>query len=517
MTSAVPSAWPAVAVAVPAVATVAAIAARRLSERARRTTLLALAVATAAITLGFVPGVLAGSTFETFVLRLTPQTWLMLRVDAAGALYAATVATLWVLAVPYSFGYLAGDAHLARYFAFLMGCLACLIGVAYSGTLLTLLIFYELFSVLTYALVVHEETPAALAAGTKYIVYILVGGSLILAGVLLTFFLAGGVAFAPGGLLDAGMPRVLLLVTFACFVVGFGVKAALIPLHGWVPDAHPAAPAPVSALLSGVMVAAGGFGLVRVLFEVFGTELLAALGALPWLAGVAAATVLLGALLALGEDDLKRRLAYSTISQMGYLTLALALAAPGTLAAGLVHLAHHAFMKATLFLCAGVWLHRAGLRRIRDLRGMAARTPWTAAAFTVAALAMMGTPPLSGFVSKWWLGVGMLDAGAGWALAVLLAGALLAAGYLLPVVFTLYLAPKGAERAERSDDLAGPVAAKPPTPPEPPVSGPEAPASMLVPTLAAAGLTVLLGLASSLDGLPLSLARRAADTLLGGG
>ena len=497
------SALPLAAVALPLLGVVAASVGERVPGRWKAVALVALAVATLGVTLAVVPHALAGRVPETFVLHMTTQLWLVLRVDAFGAAYAVTVAALGLLALVYSFGYVSPGPRRARYFAFFMACLACTLGVAYAGNLLTLLIFYEAFSVLTYALVVHELTPAALAAGLKYIAYILVGGSLVLAGVLLTFFLAGDLAFVAGGLLPAGLPQGQLLVAFWCLVAGFGVKAALVPLHGWVPDAHPAAPAPFSAVLSGVMVAAGVFGIARVVFDVFGVELVRSLGVAPWLAAVAAFSVLFGAVLALSQDDLKRRLAYSTISQMGYLTLAVALLGVGATAGALVHLVHHAFMKATLFFCAGLWLHATGRRRIGDLRGIGARMPITTAAFTLAALGLIGVPPLAGFVSKWWLGVGMLEVDAPLALVVLLAGALLAAGYLLPVVYATYFAPTA------DGGLAPVVGAA--------ERRPEAPATLLVPTVAAAALTVVFGLGSHLAGFPLALAQRAADAWFGGG
>ena len=509
--------WPFAAVALPLVGVAVGAIGEHAPGRWKGVTLLALGAATFAVTLAVVPGVLAGRTYEVFVLRMTTQLWLTLRIDAVGAAYAATVAGLGLLALVYSFGYLPRGPRRARYFAILMACLACTLGVAYAGNLLTFLIFYEAFSVLTYALVVHEQTPAALAAGVKYIAYILVGGSLVLAGVLLSFFLAGDLTFAAGGMLPADAPTGQLLAAFWCFVAGFGVKAALVPLHGWVPDAHPAAPAPFSAVLSGVMVAAGAFGILRVVFDVFGVALVRELGAAPWLAGVAALTVLFGAVMALSQDDLKRRLAYSTISQMGYLTLAIALLGAGATAGALVHLVHHAFMKGTLFFCAGLWIHGTGHRRLSQLRGVGARMPLTTAAFTLAAFGMIGMPPLSGFVSKWWLGVGMLEVDAPLALVVLLAGALLAAAYLLPVVYLAYFAPP------LPTPLAGAGVATAASGPAPATAWgaggrrAEAAASMLVPTLVAAALTLVLGLGSLLPGFPLELARAATRAWFGGG
>lgn len=492
----VESTIPAVAVLLPLIGSVTAVPLARISERACTIGLGAICAATAALTLSFIPGVLAGKVYEVFLLKLTPEIWLHLRVDALGALFGATVTCLWLLSLIYSDGYMHGGHRLARYYAFFTLCLGWTLGVAYAGNLLTFLIFYELFSVLTYPLVVHEETPAAMAAGTKYIVYILIGGSLVLLGVVLTFFLAGDQALTAGGLLNAEMNRTSLLAVFWCFIAGFGVKAALVPLHGWVPDAHPAAPAPFSAVLSGVMVAAGSFGIIRVVLEVFGVKLLDTLGVMPYLAAIAAFTVLFAAILAVNQDDLKRRLAYSTISQMGYVTLGIALLGAEATIGALVHITNHAFMKGTLFLCAGLLIKRAGIHRVSEMRGVARRMPVTMAAFSLATLGMIGTPPLSGFVSKWYLGLGILDVQQPLYLAVLLGGALLAAVYLLPIVYAAYLKEPPALASG-----------------EPAAESCEAPLSMLVPTVIASALTIVLGLAATVPGFPFSLARLAAETL----
>jgi multicomponent Na+:H+ antiporter subunit D len=493
--------WPVAAVSLPLVGALLSLAWLRLPEGWRPSPMVALTVVTAAIALGFLPVVLAGITLETWLVRLTSDLWLHLRIDAAGASYGATVATLWVLAVVYSLGHMRGAARRARFYGVLTACLGCALGVAYAGNLLTFLVFYELLSLLTYALIVHDQTAAAYAAGAKYIVYVLIGGSLVLAGLLLTYSLAGDLTFARGGLLHEAMPATALAAAFWCFIAGFGVKAALLPLHGWVPDAHPAAPAPFSALLSGVLVAAGAFGIMRVLFEVFGVELLARSGFAPWLGLVAAATVLAGGLLAFGQDELKRRLAFSTVSQMAYVVLALSLLGPTATVGALVHVTHHAFMKGALFFCAGLFTRTTGRRRVSALGGVARRMPLTAAAFTIASFGLLGTPPLAGFVSKWWLGSGMLEAGAPQVLIVLLGGALLAAGYLLPVAFTLYF---GAPSATVEGDVVVPLA------------GPEAPLTMLAPTLLCAGLALLLGLAAGAPGLPTAVARQAAAAFFGG-
>jgi len=486
---------PLAAVLLPLVGVALSVALGRVSERVRTVGLGIVCAATTVLSVWFVPGILDGKVYETYLLRITPTIWLHLRVDALGALFGATVAVLWLLALVYSAGYLADGHRLGRYYAFFMMCLGWTLGVAYAGNLLTFLIFYELFSILTYPLVVHEETPAAMAAGTKYIIYILIGGSLVLFAVVFTFFLADEQTLTAGGLLTAEMDRSALLVIFWCFIAGFGVKAAIMPLHGWVPDAHPAAPAPFSAVLSGVMVAAGSFGIMRIVYQVFGVELLAELGVMPYLAVVAAVTVIFAAILAVSQDDLKRRLAYSTISQMGYVALGIGLLGAGATTGALVHVANHAFMKGTLFLCAGLLIKRAGIRNVSEIAGAAKRMPVTMAAFTLAALGMIGTPPLSGFISKWYLGLGILEVDQPLYLAVLLGGALLAAIYLLPVVYAAYFKQPPAVATGTGDEL-----------------GREAPLSMLVPTVVASALTIALGLGATLPGMPYSLAEMAVAT-----
>jgi len=470
----------------------------RVSERARSTGLVVVTVLTGALVVWLVPGVLRGEHYSIRLFQMTPTIWVHLRVDPLGALFAVTAAVLWLLAVVFSFGYMADGHRKNRYYSFLMLALAWTLGVSIAGNLLTFLVFYELFSILTYPLVVHEQTPEAMRAGTKYITYIIIGGGLVLLAIMGTYFLAGAQEFGTVSYFEsAQVGRTALLAVFWCFIAGFGVKAAIMPLHGWVPDAHPAAPAPFSAVLSGIMVAAGSFGILRVLHNVFGVELLRELGVALPLTILAAITVLVAAILAVPQNNLKRRLAFSTISQMGYVILGASLLSTSASIGAYVHIANHAFMKGTLFFCAGIFIKRAGIHDVSELAGIAKRHPVTVAVFTLTSLSMIGTPPLSGFISKWFLGIGMLDAEQPWYLAVLLGGALMAAVYLLPIVYTAYFKqPSGA--VQRLPERQGRM---------------EAPWSMLLPVLGGATLTVVLGVLAWLPGLPLSLAKLAAETL----
>jgi multicomponent Na+:H+ antiporter subunit D len=489
------------------------------SSRAVRTGVLALLCSlTAGVSLALIPGALDGQVPSVHLLELLPGLFLHLRVDPMGALFGATVSSLWLLALIYSHGYLGESPRQGRYHAFFLLCLGFTLGVAYSGDLLTFLVFYELFSILTYPLVVHDETPEAMAAGRSYLAYIFLGGGLVTLGVVFTYVHSlTGLGFGQGPLLTGQTGSATLSLILAFFLLGFGVKAALFPLHGWVPQAHPTAPAPFSAILSGVMVAAGAFGIIRVLLEVFGPALLAGMGAMAWLLGAASFTVIFAGILAVREDHLKRRLAYSTVSQMAYVVLAASLLGAGATAGALVHMTHHAFMKGALFFCAGLLATGVGIRQVSQMGGAARKMPWTMAAFSVAALGLMGVPPLSGFVSKWIMGVGMVEAGEPFYLAVLLGGALLAALYLLPILYTAYVEADSTTQSERSATVRGSMLD--PTAAVPSLRNvrSEAPATMLIPTMVAAGLTVLLGLGAFISGFPHDLARLAAEVVLGGG
>jgi len=361
---------PLLAILVPAVGGLIVFTAKRWHRGAGIFGVGACAVATLAITLLMAHGASVATPMEAKLFQLVPPLWVALRVDAMGALFAVTIAAMFVLALVHAVGYLPDDRRQWCFHGYALASLGAMMGVALAANMITLLLFYELFSLLAYPLIVHERTPSAFRAGVKYLVYIFSGGALIFCGVVLVQGIAASTEFLPGGILQHVEPRGVTVATWWLLLAGFGVKAALMPLHGWVPDAHPAAPAPFSALLSGVMVAAGIFGILRFSLEIFGPTLLVQLGVLPWLAGIASVAVLAGAVLAVPEDDLKRRLAWSTISQMAYVTLALSLLHPTAFAGALVHITHHAFFKGGLFFCAGMMIALTGVRRISQMRGL---------------------------------------------------------------------------------------------------------------------------------------------------
>lgn len=438
-----------------------------LGERRHRTrTLLNLAGAGTKLALvgGMLVGVYRGGGPFAFRLPMLPGIEFLLALDALAMLFVSLSAVLWLLTTIYAIGYLENSPNRSRFFGFFSLCVSTTVGIAMAGNLFTLFFFYEMLTLSTWPLVVHRGTPEALRAGRAYLAYTLTGGGVLLVGIVWAQAMAGPITFDDtGALAAAGLPDAQLRAIFALLVGGFAVKAAMVPLHGWLPRAM-VAPTPVSALLHAVaVVKAGAFGIVRVIYDVFGIEFARILGVTGPLAIAAAVTIIYGSVQALRQDDIKRRLAYSTVSQMSYIVLGTALASPVATIGGLVHLVHQGLMKITLFYCAGNIAETLGLHRIGELDGVGRRMPWTMAAFTVAALGMMGLPPMAGFISKWFLGIGAADTGQGWVLAVLIASSLLNALYFLPIINAAWFRPrpKGtpARRSEAKPSLLGPTLA----------------------------------------------------------
>ncbi|MCO7187986.1 MULTISPECIES: proton-conducting transporter membrane subunit [unclassified Pseudoalteromonas] len=390
-----------------------------------------------------ISGVYQGQVFETR-LPLLPNMDLVLHADALSLLFVALSGFLWLLTTIYAIGYLEQSPNRSRFFGFFSLCVFATIGVALAGNLITFLIFYELLTLTTYPLVVHKGNKASLAAGRKYLIYTMLGGASLLAGVVWLKALAGSLDFTATGIL-ASMPHLdpfHLKVIFALIIIGLGVKAALIPLHGWLPSAM-AAPAPVSALLHAVaVVKAGAFGIVRVVYDVYGVEFAQELGLTIILAVMASVTIVYGSTRAVFQDDLKRRLAYSTVSQVSYIALGTAIAGPIATIGGIAHLVHQGLMKITMFFCAGSIAETLGVTKVSQMNGAGKRMPLTMLAFSLAVLGMIGIPPAAGFISKWYLGTGALEAGFYWVLGVLIISSLLNATYFLPILYAAWFKPQ---------------------------------------------------------------------------
>lgn len=357
--------------------------------------------------------------------------------DRLGVLFAVVAAGLWLLTTVYATGYMSHARDRARFFGFFSVCVGSAIGIALSANLLTLFVFYEALTLATYPLVIHSGTDAALKGGRTYLRYALSGGTVLALGVIWLYALGGGADFTSGGTLPPDLVAAhgpQLTAIFALLIAGLGVKAALFPLHGWLPAAM-VAPAPVSALLHAVaVVKAGVFGIARVVLDVYGLETSGAMGVLAPLAAVAGFTLIYASVRALAQDDIKKRLAYSTIGQLSYIVLGLAIGTPIAAAAAVAHIAHHAVLKITMFFTAGVLAEELKIYRVSEMDGVGRRMPLTMVAFSVAALGIIGVPPIAGFVSKWGLGMGGLAHGDVWPAVLLGVSSLLNAAYFMPML-----------------------------------------------------------------------------------
>ncbi len=486
-----PSPLPLLALA-PAALALPLIVASRRRPALREAWSVGAALAQTGLVALMVPPVLAGAAPAWTGPALLPGQPFTLRADPPAVLFGLVASALWVLTTVYSTGYTRAlrERNLTRYFAAFALCLLATLGLALAGDLFTFFLFFELLTVAAYPLVVHAGSDEARRAGRVYLAYTLTGGSALLAAVAGTAAVAGRLDFVPGGFLrpDSAGPGTLAAL-LALFVLGCGVKAALVPLHTWLPAAM-VAPTPVSALLHAVaVVKAGVFGLARVAGFVFGPATLETLGGTTALTWLALATVAFGSLAALAEDNLKRRLAFSTVSHLAYVVVGVGAGTSAAFAGALLHLGAHALLKITLFFCAGALHVGAHVERVSEMDGVGRRMPVTMGAFAVAAFLLAGLPPGAAFVSKWALLVGAADAHAWAAVAGLAASGLLNIAYFAPPVVRAFRAPAA------------------------PVRG-EVPAAMVVPLVvtAAAGLLVGLAPAGWLPVLP--LADRAATSVM---
>ena len=398
------------------------------------------AIAKFLIVLSMLPAVLKGQALVFTLVEVVPGVAIGFRVDALGMLFAVVASSLWIITSAYSIGYMRGlDEHSqTRYFCFFALALSATIGVAFSANLLTLYLFYEMLSLATYPLVTHHQDPEARASGRRYLTYIL-GASIGLAlpAMLICYTQAGTLDFASQGFLNGTCSKGLVTLLLFMFLFGFA-KAAIMPFHAWLPAAM-VAPTPVSALLHAVaVVKVGVFSIVRVLTEVFGIDLLSAFHLDTVICIIASITIIVGSLVALSQDNLKRLLAFSTIAQLSYIVLGVGLLSPKGMTGGMLHIAMHAFGKITLFFCAGAIFVATGKRNISEMKGLGRRMPVTMAAFFFGALSIIGLPPTGGFLSKWYLVLGSLEAGQTMVLMVLLTSSFLNAAYFMPIVYRAF-------------------------------------------------------------------------------
>ena len=411
-----------------------------------------------AVVISLIPDIYAGKIVEYPVLSILPGIELKFRVDPLGLFSVITASFLWIIATTYSIGYMRSlNEHAqTRYYACFAIALASAIGVAFSANLFTLYLFYEILSVMTYPLVAHHEDDEAWEGSKKYIVYLMGASKTFLLGALiLTYMLTGTLDFKQGGIFTTDMSQLLVTITYICFLAGFA-KAGIMPLHNWLPSAM-VAPTPVSALLHAVaVVKVGVFSVVRVMLDVFGIDVLSAFNlGMPTVYFVSF-TIILASIIALTKDDLKARLAYSTVSQLSYVILGVALLTPHGITGGILHIGNHAFSKITLFFCAGSIFVASHVKKISHLSGIGHKMPVTMAAFTIGSLSMIGVPAVAGFTSKWYMGIGAIEAKDIVPLIVLLSSTVLNAAYFLPIVFKAFFeSPEGNTHIEGVKEAPG--------------------------------------------------------------
>lgn len=408
---------------------------------------------------------------ELILATPIPGLDLVFLTEPLGLLFASVAALLWPVAALYSIGYLRANNTFrqSRFHAFFALAIASAMGLALAGNLLTLFVFYELLTLSTYPLVVHNGDRKSLCAGRTYLGVLLLSSlGLLLPAIVWTWAAADTLTFTPGGILQGKLPDSQLTILLLLFLFGIG-KAALMPIHRWLPAAM-VAPTPVSALLHAVaVVKAGVFSVLKVAVYVFGTDLLGELDVSHWAFGIAAFTTLSASVIALRQDNLKRRLAYSTIGQLAYVALGVFILAPLSLTAAAFHVAAHAFGKITLFFAAGAIYTASHKTEISQLGGIGRRMPWTLAAFSVGAASMIGIPPAAGFLTKWYLLLGAWQSEHLAAILVITISTLLNTAYFVPIIYTAWF---------------GKAIGQPPPG--------EAPPMVVIPLVLTAGLSVLL-------------------------
>jgi multicomponent Na+:H+ antiporter subunit D len=397
----------------------------------------------------------AGGRPTVTLLQMIPGLSLTLSLEPLGMIFAGVASFLWIVTSFYAFGYMRGhhEANQTRFFFCFAIAIMSALGIAFSGNMLTLFVFYEVLTISTFPLVTHSGTDEARRAGRVYL-GILLGTSVtfLLTAMIWTYVEAGTLDFQKGGILEGNAPAGVIAILFGLYIYGIG-KAALMPFHRWLPAAM-VAPTPVSALLHAVaVVKAGVFSVVKVSVFIFGLDTLRDTGASTWLAYVAAITILLSSIIAMRQDNLKARLAYSTISQLSYVVLGAMLASNIGAMGSTMHIVMHAFGKITLFFCAGAIIVFAHKTEISDMHGLGRKMPVTFFCFFVASLSIIGLPPLGGVWSKWYIALAAAETDQIIFIAVLMISSLLNIAYLMPLVLYGYFGKeKPADTHSHGDD-----------------------------------------------------------------
>ena len=407
--------------------------------------------------IALLPDVLAGERPSLQLAEILPGLNISFTIEPLGMLFATVAATLWPINSLYSFGYMRGnnEGNQTRFYLFFAIALSSVMGIAFAGNLITLFIFYELITLSTYPLVTHAGHAKARDAGRIYLgLLISTSIGLLLPAIIWVWYLTGTTDFVAGGILKDHIDGPLLTLLAVIFIFGIG-KAAVMPVHKWLPAAM-VAPTPVSALLHAVaVVKAGVFSVVKVIAYIFGLEILKDAPGIDWLLGAACFTVVVASIVALQQDNLKRRLAYSTIGQLSYVVMGALILAPLSMVGAALHIVVHAFGKITLFFAAGAIYTASKKTEVSQLNGIAKRMPFTMAAFSIGALSMIALPPVAGFLSKWYLLLGASQEQQYMAMAVIVLSTLLTAGYFVPIIYAAYL--KDEDAVQKRDHGEAPL------------------------------------------------------------
>lgn len=466
-----------------------------IRPNAREGITLTAAILKISIVYSMIPAVLAGEEIRLELFSIVKGVSFAFNVDPAGMVFACVASTLWILTSIYSIGYMRGhgEQNQTGYYAAFAMCLCAATGLCFAANLITFFIFFEVLTVATYPLVVHYRDAEGTVSGRKYLAYTLISGQIFFAGIIIVYAVAGTMDFTPGGFLKPDMiPMPWALLVFFMMVGAGMVKAGVMPLHSWLPAAM-VAPTPVSALLHAVaVVKAGAFCTLRVVLYVFGPVTAKACGGADILAWMAVFTIIISSFIAMQKNNLKARLAFSTVGQLSYIVLGVCILTPYSAAGALYHIVAHAFMKITLFMAAGAIFVTTHKKDIREMIGIGRRMPYTMIAFTAASIGIAGFPFFVGFVSKANIIMGAVAMGKPAFIATLIASALLALTYLLPVVLIAF--KKNVDNPDFTEfGEAAPV--------------------MLVPLIITAVISIILGIAPNAGLHLFDLALMAGDQI----
>lgn len=396
------------------------------------------------------------------------------KIDKLSIFFSVLVSVLWLLTSVYAMEYMKHEGKEKQFFAYFLATLGITLGIAYAANLITMYLFYELLTLSTYPLVIHSEAKEAMESGKKYLIYSFTGATVALFAMILVYGITNNLTFTPGGVLNNINPgnKNLLFICYITAFLGFGVKAAIVPFHAWLPNAM-VAPTPVSALLHAVAVVKSGvYAVTRTTFYIFGADVVRDTGARYYLMILVAITILMGSFLALKEENLKKRLAYSTISQLGYILLGVLLLNREAFVGAMLHMLNHAVIKITLFFCVGSIMYTTHKTDISQIKGIGRIMPVMMWCFTISAVSLVGIPPTNGFISKWFLAEGALTDGNALLPAILLISAMLTALYLFPIITAAFF--------KKEDDIQ--------------VVKKDAPVKMLIPITIITAITLFLGL-----------------------